>query len=642
MCTFVAAKYTLFFLDCKLMKKLSTLLLVLMALLALPQVAHAADYDVEAANIAAFNAVEDGKIVKLTLANARVNAFNDLAATYYVEDASGATAIKGISLTKGTALNGYIVGKKGSEDIDFMNTPSQCIEPSLTVTDATLSSFEATATTLVGTPMTITDACAQANHGKLVTLNNISIEHIGNGKNWQLTDAAGNTMKTRDLFGVLPADYTWPEKASEMTGVLMYYMTGWFLIPISADMIVGTSAQVLSATFDFVNNNMNLAIGTATDVNAGNLGGKIVKMDGVTLSFVNAMTMPTRYYLNGNRGNQLQAIAGGMMRVTAPAGYAVVSIVSNGNKSVNEKTGAITYQNNWEIVKGGGAISAANQETQTWTGNAESVLLNAKGATYVETIVVTLAAANGETALLSEEAADSYTEVQGLIAFGDAANNSLVKLTLTDAIITSGMVNGWGYYVQDANAGAHFYCTALDFEVGDVLNGVVYVKKSNQNMGARICMTEATNAQGLTITKNGTVTPVEGTIAEVNVAANKCRVVKLTGVAVKGTKETEATITDAATNTITINNGKTNYYAYVIQESLADIDYNNATVTGILLGGSKENQIMPLSIVNGGTGIHEIASQKDEDIQIYNLQGVRLNKLQKGINIVNGKKVVIK
>ena len=97
-----------------LMKRISTLWLVLTALWALPLSASAENYDVEAANIAAFNAAEDGKVVKLTLTNAQVNGFNDLSSTYYVEDASGATAIKGIALTKGTKLNGYIVGKKGS------------------------------------------------------------------------------------------------------------------------------------------------------------------------------------------------------------------------------------------------------------------------------------------------------------------------------------------------------------------------------------------------------------------------------------------------------------------------------------------------------------------------------------------------
>ena len=129
---------------------------------------------------------------------------------------------------------------------------------------------------------------------------------------------------------------------------------------------------------------------------------------------------------------------------------------------------------------------------------------------------------------LDNEVEDTYAEANGLAAFNEAANNTLVKLTLTNAIITSGMINNWGYYIQDANAGAHLYCTGLDFEVGDVLNGVVYVKKNNQTMGARICMTEKTNAEELTITKNGTVTPVEGSITETNVDANKCRVIKLT------------------------------------------------------------------------------------------------------------------
>jgi hypothetical protein len=41
-------------------------------------------------------------------------------------------------------------------------------------------------------------------------------------------------------------------------------------------------------------------------------------------------------------------------------------------------------------------------------------------------------------------------------------------------------------------------------------------------------------------------------------------------------------------------------------------------------------------------GITNVSSQKVADVEIYNLQGVRMSQLQKGINIVNGKKVVIK
>jgi len=42
------------------------------------------------------------------------------------------------------------------------------------------------------------------------------------------------------------------------------------------------------------------------------------------------------------------------------------------------------------------------------------------------------------------------------------------------------------------------------------------------------------------------------------------------------------------------------------------------------------------------TGISSIATEKQNGEAIYNLQGVRLEKLQKGLNIVGGKKVVIK
>ena len=202
-------------------------------------------YDVkEAATIAEFNAIADGKLVKLALTDARVNAFNDLDAAYYVEDASGATVIKGVNLTKGTKLNGFIIGKKSTKDVDYVNDPSQGLEYALTVEDASWSAFEATKTELVGTPMTITDAAVQANYGRLVTLSDVEITKIGNGMNKQLKDAAGDTMKARDLFGILPYDYTWPAKATSITGVVLFYMTGWFLMPISAEAIVADATGI--------------------------------------------------------------------------------------------------------------------------------------------------------------------------------------------------------------------------------------------------------------------------------------------------------------------------------------------------------------------------------------------------------------
>jgi uncharacterized protein (TIGR03905 family) len=47
-------------------------------------------------------------------------------------------------------------------------------------------------------------------------------------------------------------------------------------------------------------------------------------------------------------------------------------------------------------------------------------------------------------------------------------------------------------------------------------------------------------------------------------------------------------------------------------------------------------------IVANTDGISEVNAADIEDVQIYNLQGVRMNSLKKGLNIVNGKKIVIK
>lgn len=42
------------------------------------------------------------------------------------------------------------------------------------------------------------------------------------------------------------------------------------------------------------------------------------------------------------------------------------------------------------------------------------------------------------------------------------------------------------------------------------------------------------------------------------------------------------------------------------------------------------------------TGISNMAAEKQASDAIYNLQGVRLNKLQKGLNIIGGKKIFVK
>jgi hypothetical protein len=442
------------------MKKFFTLLFVLLAALG----ASATDYEVEAANIAAFNAIEDGKVVKLTLTNARVNA--SLYGAFYVEDASGATAIKGVNLTIGTALNGYIVGTKGSEDVDYVNDLSQAYEYSLTVTDPTLSSFEATAAELVGTTMTISEASTQANYGRLVTLYGVAIEPIGNGFNKLLTDGHGNTMKARDLFYALSDGYVWPQKASKITGLLLYYMNGWYLVPISEDAIVAY-VQPTEVTFAF--NESLHKVGTKLTDPEGFIFNETFTVDNVALQ-VTAGSAQSAIYADNNRGTCLAMFPMyAMMGITAPEGYAVTKIeftqAGSGNLNMTPMVGSV--------------------DDHTWTGNADVVYFTMPqktGTAYLAKATITLAEKNAETVTAQID----YTECANIAEFNALEDGTPAKLTLTNAEVIGISANGYGTaWIQDATGGCMAQYTSIigSLQEKTRINAVFYtiVRKNSGN-----------------------------------------------------------------------------------------------------------------------------------------------------------------
>ena len=411
--------------------------------------------------------------------------------------------------------------------------------------------------------------------------------------------------------------------------MLMKKISALFLMLTALLMLPQTVSGQTVVEFDFLNNSLNLPIGNAENLNAGNLAGKFIGTNGVILSFVNSPTMPTRYYYNAGK-NQLQLIKGGQIRFSVTEGKAITKI---------EITPVAATNNKWDVDNGVGTLS---EDKLTWEGNVTTVRFTANGALYLTKILVTIADKNDAT--VTPDYTEELTEAASLAEFNKVENGKLVRLNLNNAVITSGMVNGWGHYVQDATGGAHFYCTGLDFEVNDAINGFVFVRKDFNQPGPRIAMTEFTNAMTINVTHGATYTPVEGSLAEVVTAANVNRVIKLTGVAVKGTAETEATIT-SGDQTLAISNGKTNYAPYVYKEDLSTVDYAKATVTGILWTNTKGDvfKLYPLSITDeSGASISTVNVTDVNSVQIYNLQGVRLGQLQRGINIVNGKKVIKK
>lgn len=587
----------------------------------------AVTYDVEAANIAAFNAAEDGKTVKLTLTNAKVNGVKS--DSYYVEDASGATVIKGVTLTAGTALNGYIIGTKSTDNnIDYVNEPAAAVEYQLTATDA--STFEATTTTLTGTVMTGADAAAQANYGRLITLENVAIS--GTGQNKTLTvDGTALAIKARDYMGVLPTDYTWPEQASKITGVVIYYMTGWFLMPISADAIVAAGEQPTEVTFDFSNSSL-MTPGTKLTDPAGFIFNKTFTVDNVALQ-VTAGSAQSAIYTDANRGTCLAMFPMyAMMGITAPEGYAVTKIeftqAGSGNLNMTPVVGTV--------------------DDHTWTGNADVVYFEMpqkQGTAYLSKVTITLAEKNAETVT----ATINYTECANIAAFNAQEDGTPAKVTLTDAEVTGISANGYGTaWIQDATGGCLIqYCSLIEgLKEKTKLNGIVYVI-ARQNSG-NTQMKDAIDTPQSTLAAEtiDEYSMVEGTLAEVNVAANLNKVVKISGASFVATNATAGTLTQGEA-TIEVNNGSAtaNQQLHKITDTWVkdETKMENVTIVAILTAKSATvKQLLPLSMTAGGTGIAEVNAENAQNVQIFNLQGVRLNQLQKGINIVNGKKVVIK
>jgi len=596
-----------------------------------------ASYDIEVATIADFNALEDGKIAKLTLKDARVNGYWDLQGAYYVEDASGATVIKGTELTKSTVLNGAIIGTKATNsEIDYVNTPAAAVEYQMNVTDAT--GVEAAATTLTGTVMSITDACVQANYGKLITLENVTIS--GSGQNKTLTDASNNTMKARDYMGVLSSEYTWPENASKITGIVVYYMTGWFLMPVSEDAIVAAGVQPTSVTFDFTSAELRGYMGEKIGDKNGWFLNETYTIDNISLQIV-AGSSPSRIFTKSASVGNILAVYPKYPTLTfrAPAGYAITKIEFTDKNSTGDAP----------------TVTVGTYSDFVWTGNADGVrFLNGNGTLYLANAVVTLAPKTEETVTLSDIV---YAEAANIAAFNALEDGTFAKVTLTDAEVIGKSADGYTtIWLQDATGGCWMQYSSLFDQLaeGTKVNGYVYVTKRVID-GSNVVMNETENTPNSSVTASSIDEyTVINLTAIGNIASDDTyvgRVVKLTGASFVASSATAGVLT-LGEESIKVDNGAATgvKQLHKITDTWTkdETTMSDVTIVAILVstGNDKEkypNKLLPISMTSSSTGIHDLNAEVNaEQVEIYNLQGVRMNKLQRGLNIVNGRKVVIK
>jgi hypothetical protein len=124
-----------------------------------------------------------------------------------------------------------------------------------------------------------------------------------------------------------------------------------------------------------------------------------------------------------------------------------------------------------------------------------------------------------------------------------------------------------------------------------------------------------------------TISSVEGTASASSIGTNY-----LVGI---GNKATNVT---ATTNTYVFAKDDTNGVGFYKASENGELAAHKAYLD---LGKNVTAREFLSFSFNDETGINEVSAANNSDA-IYNLQGVRQNQLQKGLNIVNGKKVLVK
>lgn len=205
-------------------------------------------FEVEANNVAEFNAIETNKIVKFNLKDVRVNAFNPLFNLAYIEDESGISELNlkktNISIKGGDILNGYIIGTKEVKDLDYMGNYPDMKEHVLNPGDYTSAlTFSATEGTIEPVVATIAEAAKEGNHGRIMQISNFEVQTYGR---FTYAVQGDDKIQLADDFMLYDLDYVWPTNIESIVGLVTYNGARWQISPISVESVV-TGIQTISS-----------------------------------------------------------------------------------------------------------------------------------------------------------------------------------------------------------------------------------------------------------------------------------------------------------------------------------------------------------------------------------------------------------
>lgn len=287
--------------------------------------------------------------------------------------------------------------------------------------------------------------------------------------------------------------------------------------------------------------------------------------------------------------------------------------------------------------------------TVTWTGDANNVVLTVGDkATYGRQstkngqfrFIKAEITANGTSS--SGETGGTQTATEMTIASLNAltADQANVRLKFTNAKVLGSHTTKKGaksIYVREGDKAIILFNTGLELNDNAVLNGYVDVDFKVYNGMPEVVKNAQTSASNLTVTESTEeAMPVETTIAELNAKNHLADLVVLKGVTIESERS-----------------GKyTNYYAVSGSDRIqlfggVDVkDYVNGKKYDVVaifnqIFKATTPEIAPTKVTEAtATGISTI--QEAQKVVVYDLQGRRVQKAEKGLFIINGKKVLVK
>ena len=351
------------------------------------------------------------------------------------------------------------------------------------------------------------------------------------------------------------------------------------VVALMALLALPFSANAEEVTFDFTDPNFRENIGENMNDPRGWIYNETFTVNNVSLQ-VTAGSAASRIYVDGNRGQNLVTYKDyTTLTFRAPEGKAIqkIEFVAAGNSNINNFTAS------------SGAI-----EGMIWTGNADGVRFQQGGTTYLAKAIVTLT----ERATLL---GIPYVECENIAAFNALEPGTYAKVTLTDAEVIGKSADGNAtVWIQDATGGCWMQYTSLNsrLQEGTKVNGTVYTVLRSTSGNTHMKEAEQTTESVLEATAIDEYTIAEGSLAEVNVAQNLNKLVKISGATLVMTSASAGTLTQGDA-TIAVNNGTAtaNQQLHKIAEWKKDSTIANVTIVAILVGKSTtENQLLPISV----------------------------------------------